>query len=147
MDFAGVGWKWNDYQGMFRRRELVDAKYRFMFKAYAKAKTLSVSVGCGNLPVAVDVEGLTYFYSVLCGVRAKYLNSMSVPHVGEWIVKQWHYGRDAKNSISGASFDLSFHDWFGNLIRVYTRHKVNGKVRIERVENPNIRVSKLLNGF
>lgn len=146
-DFVGGDWIWKDGQGMFLRRELVDGKYRFTFQTYVKAKSLVVSVACSNRPVAVDVEGLTHLYSVLCGVRAEYLNSSSVPHVDEWIVKQWHYGRDSMNSVSGFSFELSFHDWFGNLIRIYTRHGVDGKVRLERVENPNILVSKLLDGL
>ncbi len=103
-----------------------------------------VSVGCANAPIAVGIEGLTRFYSVLCGVRGRFLSSVSVPEVHAWKVTQWHFGRDSKNSIAGADFALSFHDWFGNLCRVYSRH--DGHVRLERVENPNVRFQKLLDG-
>lgn len=146
-DFVDGSWKWSDKQGRYWKRELVDGKYRFTFETYVKARTLSVSVGCSNNAVAVDVEGLTHLFSMLCSVRGCFFNSDSVPHVGEWVVKQWHFGRDTKNSISGFSFEVSFHDWFDNLVRIYTRNRVDGKVRVERVENPNIFVSRLLDGF
>lgn len=142
-DFTGDGWSWRDSQRKFSKHALV-GKFRFTFEVYVKARTLVVSVGCANSPIAVGVEGLTRFYSVVCRVRACFLNSVSVPDVCDWIVTQWHYGRDSKDSQSGKDFELTFHDWFKNLCRVYVRH--DGHVRLERVENPNIRFTKLLNG-
>jgi hypothetical protein len=90
------------------------------------------------------VAGLNRLYSVLCSMRARFMNSVSVPNAGDWIVKQWHFGKDAKNTIAGLSFEVTWHDFHGNLVRVYASEKVDGRVRVERVESPNEFVAKLL---
>jgi hypothetical protein len=78
-------------------------------------------------------------------MRAKFMNYPSVPHPGDWIVKQWHFGKDAKNTIAGMNFETTWHDFHGNLVRVYASKSVNGRVvRVERIESPNKFVADLL---
>jgi hypothetical protein len=144
VDFADKKWKYVKTQRVYCRRERVDEKYRFVFRAYEKARTLEVCLACTNAPIAVDIAGLNRLYSVLCSVRARFLNSQSVPHAGDWILKQWHFGKDAKNTIAGMSFETTWHDFHGDLVRVYTSKSVDSKVRVERIESPNEFVAMLL---
>jgi hypothetical protein len=134
-------WRYIRTRRVYVRRELVERKYRFVFEVYDKALTLVVSVACTNNPIAVDFAGLNRFYSVLCGVRASYFNSPSVPHVGDWVVKQWHFGKDAKSPIDGLCFETTWHNLHGDLVRVYAS---KGRVRVERVESPDDFVENLL---
>ena len=141
LDFVNESWTYSNRQRVYWRKELVDGKYRFSIRAYEKALTLEISVACTRNPVAVGIAGLNRFYSVLCSVRARFMNSASVPHAGDWIVKQWHFGKDAKNTIAGMTFEVTWHDLHGNLVRVYSDEL---KVRVERIESPNEFVAKLL---
>jgi hypothetical protein len=136
-------WRYIRTRRVYVRRELVEGKYRFVFEVYEKAPTLVVSVACTNNPIAVDIAGLNRLYSVLCGVRAIYLNSQSIPHVGDWIVKQWHFGKDAKSPVDGLCFETTWHNLHGDLVRVYAS---KGRVRVERIESPDDFVENLL-GF
>jgi len=137
--FVDSEWENHVRRKCFVRRVVVDG-LRFELRVNYGVGSLSVIVKCANEPVAVGFEGLTSLFSVLSSVRGKYCPG--VPSVAEWTVKEWHFGRDTKGGISGLDFDVSFKDWFGNLVRVYSRH--DKKARIERVENPNVKVAKLL---
>lgn len=94
--------------------------------------------------MVVGVEGLTHFHEVLCDVRAKYLDSLSVPKVCDWTITQCHFGRDSKSSIAGLDFEVTFLDWFGNLVRIYAKGAAGNKVRMERIETPNKTVASIL---
>lgn len=60
-----------------------------------------------------------------------------VPDVSDWIVLQWHYGRDGACEISGPAFNVSFRIWFGELARIYMRHEGElFKPRMEIHERP-----------
>jgi hypothetical protein len=42
------------------------------------------------------------------------------------------------------SFETTWHDFHGNLVRIYASKSVNGRVRVERIESPNKFVADLL---
>lgn len=144
VDFVNKGWKYKKTQRVFWRREIVDGRYGFNIRAYEKVRTLDISVACANRPVAVGEEGLNNLYDALWVVRTKFLNLPSVPYPSRWTITQWHCGKDAKRTIAGLSFEVTWRDFYGNLIRVYTRDKADGKVRVERVESPDDFVERLL---
>lgn len=143
LGFVTRNWKRDERQKRFWRREMIGDRYRFSISVYEKANTLTVDVACANSPVSVDERGLSNLNEALWLAWHRFFNS-SVPPPNRWIVKQWHFGKDAKKTIGGLSFETTWTDFYGNLIRVYTRDKFNGKVRVERVENPDDFVETLL---
>jgi hypothetical protein len=144
VDFVDGNWHHNERQRMFWRNEMVEGKYRFNLKVYEKAGVLDVAVACANTPFAKDERGLSHLNDMLWIVWSRFLNSSSVPYPSRWTITQWHCGRDAKKSIDGLSFETTWTDFYGNLIRVYTRDGFNGKVRVERIESPDDFVETLL---
>lgn len=104
-------------------------------------------LGCSNCPIEVSIGGLVSLASFLGGVRTCIvefarsvdpgLNEQIVPDVSDWIVVQWHYGRDGAQEISGPAFNVTFRTWFGELARIYMRHSGQFfKPRLEVVERP-----------
>jgi len=102
---------------------------------------------CSECPVEMSLEGLVSLASFLGGVRSRMVDAAVsihpgfderiVPEVSDWIVVQWHYGRDGASEISGPAFNVTFKTWFGELARIYMRH--NGqllKPRLEIIETP-----------
>ena len=102
---------------------------------------------CSKCPVEVSIAGLVSLASFLGGTRTRLVsphilsNSQfeenKVPRVEDWLVVQWHYGRDGAREISGPAFNVTFKTWFNELARIYMRH--NGqllKPRLEVIETP-----------
>jgi hypothetical protein len=78
-----------------------------------------------------------------------------VPECGSWIVTMWHIGFDSLECYAGEKFEVSWEDFTGELIRVYSKDLAVGKpcvdnnkarakkqrfLRIERQEYPNDRL-------
>ena len=73
-----------------------------------------------------------------------------VPDFGSWIVTMWHIGFDSVERYTGEKFQVSWEDFTGELIRVYSKTLAAGKpdasrkkkarnkciIRIERQEYP-----------
>jgi len=101
---------------------------------------------CSDCPVEVSLVGLVGLSSFLGGVRNCIVNAAVsvdsdfeglVPDVPDWIVSQWHYGRNGAREISGPAFNVSFTTWFGELARIYMRHSGQlFKPRLEIQEKP-----------
>ena len=102
---------------------------------------------CSDCPVEVSLDGLVGLSSFLGGVRICIVNATVsvgsdfdeglVPDVCDWIVAQWHYGRNGAREISGPAFNVSFTTWFGELARIYMRHSGQlFKPRLEIHEKP-----------
>ncbi len=128
-----------------------------------RGDTVSVFIKCSNRPIEVSDDGLAELLEFLASVKSK-LESMakqtapvfkdSLPKVGDWVVKQFHYGRDSALEVSGYSFNVQVKTFVGEFtVRVYT-HKQDArgnssKVRMEVIQTPNKPlsevVSKLLN--
>jgi hypothetical protein len=104
-------------------------------------------VKCSLHPIEVTPEGLVDFTAILGKIAAvleasaessSFMFKLSVvPNVSNWIVMQWHFGRDGKKEISGKSYHVTYRNWSGALIRVYL--KKNGdkfRARKEVIEQP-----------
>jgi hypothetical protein len=102
---------------------------------------------CSDCPVEVSVSGLVDLASFLGGVRIRMVaravhldqlfEEQMMPEVSDWMVVQWHYGRDGACEISGPAFNVTFRTWFGELARIYMRRRGNVlKPRLEVVESP-----------
>jgi hypothetical protein len=102
---------------------------------------------CADRPVEVSLDGLVSLSSFLGGVRARLVDlavsfessfdRTFVPDVSEWIVSQWHYGRDGVREISGPAFNVTFSTWFGELARIYMRRSGQlSRPRLEILEKP-----------
>lgn len=137
--FVDGSWKWHPHSKYFSK-VVMEGGLRFELRANANVRTLSVIVTCGNDPVTYGYSGLVKLFSAISNVQARYVQG--VQGAEDWIVREWHFGRDARGSLAGPDFALTFEDWFGDLVRVYKRH--DGNIRAERVENPNVRVGELL---
>ena len=63
-----------------------------------------------------------------------------MPNHMSWIVKMWHFGKDALTSYSGEKFDMSWEDRLNVLYHIYSKKygdKKKMKARKEVQENPN----------
>jgi hypothetical protein len=103
---------------------------------------------CSECPIEVSLDGLVGLASFLGGIRMHLVDSAislnpqfteeTVPRIEDWIVVQWHYGRDSKREISGPAFNVTFKTWYNELARIYMHH--NGqkhRIRLEVVQEPN----------
>jgi len=104
-------------------------------------------VKCGNCPIEISILGLVSLASFLGGIRAQLVNSAKsfdlqfeeqmIPRVEDWIVVQWHYGRDGKREISGPAVNVTFKTWCNELGRIYFRNSGHMlKARLEVVQKP-----------
>ena len=104
-------------------------------------------VKCGDCPVEVSLDGLVSLSAFLGGVHVCLVNAAVsidpdfdrrlVPDVCDWIVAQWHYGRNGACEISGPAFNVTFSTWFGELARIYMRRSGQlFKPRLEIHEKP-----------
>jgi hypothetical protein len=52
----------------------------------------------------------------------------------------WHFGVDTRDVYTSKEFEISFQEGISGLLRIYTKHKSDGKtiVRTERQEYPNL---------
>jgi len=104
-------------------------------------------VKCSLHPIEVTPEGLVDFTAILGKIAAileasaessSFMFKRSVvPNVSDWIVMQWHFGRDGKKEISGKSYHVTYRNWSGALIRVYLK-KTGDKFRARKevIEQP-----------
>jgi len=75
------------------------------------------------------------------------------PNIGEFsseeVIKKcpecasWHYGKDSKNEVSGAPFNVTFSTWSRTLGRIYLKREIN-RVRAEEIQAPNLGIQGLL---
>ena len=104
-------------------------------------------LGCSECPVEVSLDGLVRLVSFLGGVRIRLVDTATsidsefdeqmVSDVCDWVVVQWHYGRDGAREISGPAFNVTFKTWFNELARIYMRHDGQLlKPRLEVIETP-----------
>jgi len=102
---------------------------------------------CSKCPVEVSIEGLVSLASFLGGIRRQLIDSHilsdlqfeenKIPRVEDWLVVQWHYGRDGRYEFSGPTLNVTFKIWCANLARIYLKNIDNRlRGRLEIVENP-----------
>ena len=102
---------------------------------------------CSKCPVEVSIKGLVSLASFLGGIRRQLIGSHilsdlqfeenKIPRVEDWLVVQWHYGRDGRYEFSGPTLNVTFKIWCANLARIYLKNVDNQlRGRLEIVENP-----------
>lgn len=102
---------------------------------------------CSKCPVEVSIEGLVSLASFLGGFRRHLIDSHilsdlqfeenKIPRVEDWLVVQWHYGRDGRYEFSGPTLNVTFKIWCDNLARIYFKNIDNRlRGRLEIVEKP-----------
>jgi hypothetical protein len=102
---------------------------------------------CSRHPIEVTPEGLVDLTAVLGKVgslleeaaeSSSFLYKRSVvPDVSSWVVTQWHFGKDGKKEISGKSYNVTFRNWSGALVRIYLKkHGDKFRARKEVIEQP-----------
>jgi hypothetical protein len=112
-----------------------------------KGDKVSARLKCSECPLEVSLDGLARLLTFLGGIRIRLtntiisldssMNELLVPDACDWIVVQWHYGRDGTCEISGPAFNVTFRTWFKELARIYMRHCGRQmKPRLEVIETP-----------
>ena len=102
---------------------------------------------CSRHPIEVTPEGLVDLAAILgkvgmlleeAGESSSFVYKHSVvPDVSSWIVTQWHFGKDGKKEISGKSYNVTFRNWSGALVRIYLKkHGDKYRARKEVIEQP-----------
>jgi hypothetical protein len=123
------------------------SKYRSLKVILHRTGSVSFYLGCSNCPIQVSVEGFLRLASFLGGARNELLatakaisplfSQETLPEVTDWTVVLWHYGRDSAQEFSGASFNVTFKMWCGELARIYLHHyEQSSRVRLEVVQRP-----------
>jgi len=103
---------------------------------------VSVYLKCSKYPIEVSIEGLVSLASFLGEIRGQLIDSntpddIQVPLIEDWIVVQWHYGRDGKYEFSGPTLNATFKTWCNNFARIYFKN-INNRLRgrLEIIEEP-----------
>jgi len=108
-----------------------------------KTSTVSVIVACTVNPIPIDMLGLVKLSSSLAKVedrlqllvsefnsasiqsgRQQYLSlklNSKIPNHMSWMVKMWHFGKDALTSYSGEKFDMSWEDSLNVFHHIYSK--------------------------
>lgn len=109
--------------------------------------TVTCYLKCSERPIEVTPEGLVDLSAILGKVQTRLEDAMvrpsgetganPVPDVSSWVVTQWHCGKDGKREISGKSFNITYKNWSGALVRIYLkRHGKKFRPRKETIEQP-----------
>ena len=139
------GWKPYPKKTLYQKEVELDGLRFILQGRYGKGKSLMVLTRCANSPIVYDAGSLIRFNSILCELRARFCCDEGVPQVESWTVVYWERGRDAKAPIRGLNFELCYKDWFGNMVRAYSRH--DGRVRVEQLETPRVKVGALITNY
>ena len=124
------------------------SKYRSVEVVLHRTETVVFRIDCGRCPVESSAMGFASMAAVLGGIRNELFNSAkaagstlnenTMPQVEDWIVAQWHYGRDSAQEFSGEHFNLTFKMWCGILARIYVHQQDRTqKLRIEVIQSPD----------
>jgi hypothetical protein len=108
--------------------------------------TVTCYLKCSVYPVELTPEGLADLSAILGKIQTRLEDAMCavsedksnpVPEVSQWVVTQWHCGKDGKREISGKSFNITYKTWSGALVRIYLkRHGKRFRPRKEIIEQP-----------
>jgi hypothetical protein len=109
---------------------------------------VSFILECANCPIESSTDNLVCMASFLekCwnGILDKArgfdpeLDITSMPKVEDWLIVQWHYGKDSAQEFSGEMFDITFKMWCGILARIYVHEQDRiRKLRVEVLQKPH----------
>jgi hypothetical protein len=129
------------------------SRYRVLNVLLHRNGSVSFYMGCSNCPLELSIGEMISLSSFLGGIRKELflkaktfnpsLREETLPNVEDWIVVQWHYGRDSAQEFSGEPFNMSFKMWCGELARIYVHlHDKTSRLRLEVVQNPEKSLQK-----
>jgi hypothetical protein len=136
---SSSGWEYHSKSHSWSRR--FDLSYPVFVQCF-DTSTVMVSIKSTVRPFRLDLDGLLSLSSLLGEIRAR-LAAPCIPEPSEWVVVQWHLGRDSKKAQeSGLSFNLTFRDFFNNVAQFYFKRELS-KVRAETVQAPKRTVKQV----
>lgn len=125
-----------------------------------KRDTVSAILGCSQEPFPLDFSGIIAFFTALGQIRGGLVwtlvsiysqditkvNKM-IPPLSDWIIPQWHFGRDSLREYSGKDFHITV-EKAGQILRRYYVKDLKGKpvLRDETVQRVNKNPYKAING-
>ena len=136
---AAAGWLWS-LRSRSWLRKFDDLEFPLTVQVYHSG-CVQVVVKCSLKPIPFNFEGLTRLTAVLGELKGR-LGWGNVPNVVDWMVTSWHYGKDSKNEVSGASLNVTFVTWSKTLARIYTKLELK-KIRVEEIQSPHRTVQDL----
>ena len=128
--------------------EFTWSKYRFATVVFHCNGKVSFLLDSSNCPIESSADNficMATFLETCWDIvlsRAKgydaSLNIASLPKVEDWVIVQWHYGRDSAQEFSGERFNITFKMWCGLLARIYVhRQDKIRKLRVEVIQKPS----------
>ena len=136
----------------------------FILVTIHRTDSVTISIGCSFRPVALDLNGIIRFTSVLAKIEERisgilqnvlkkdhYYSTSStstiIPSYNSWIVTMWHLNRDGLAQYSGKEFHISWENAGNIIIRAYSKQYKDKKckIRLERQEYPNTSIFEAIN--
>lgn len=136
---SAAGWRWSPRSHSWRRK-FSDLEFPLTVMVYDSGR-VQVVVRCSLKPIPFSFEGLTRLTAVLGELKGR-LGWSDVPNVVDWIVTSWHYGRDSRKEVSGASLNVTFETWSKTLARIYYKSELS-RFRAEEICSPKRSVQDL----
>jgi hypothetical protein len=106
-------------------------------------KTVHIDLGCTFQPYPYSCGGAIELRKTLEKIRQYLLDlskdSATIPPVDDWVITQYHFGKDGKESLSGLSFEHTWEEVEGGFKRFYSKHMPDGRIipRLEQIRTPN----------
>ena len=132
------GWVWSPRSHSWMRR--FHLEFPLAIQVFDTGR-VQVSVRCSLKPIPFSFGGLTRLTSVLGELKGR-LGWNNIPNVADWLVTSWHYGKDCRKEVSGASLNVTFETWSKTLARIYTKSELK-KIRVEEIQSPHRTVQGL----
>jgi hypothetical protein len=136
---SDCGWRWYPKSHSWVR-SFDDLEFPLTVQVY-DTRRVQVSVQCSLKPIPFSFGGLTRLTSVLGELKGK-LAWKGLPNVADWIVTSWHYGKDCRQEVSGASLSVTFETWSRTLARIYAKSELK-KIRVEEIQSPRRTIQEL----
>jgi hypothetical protein len=123
------------------------SKYRAAtFVLHHNGKVSSI-LECTNCPIEASPNNFVCLASFLekcwqeilskAKLNDPMLNISPMAKVEDWLIVQWHYGKDSAQEFSGEGFNITFKMWCGLLARIYIHEQDRmRKLRVEVVQKP-----------
>lgn len=106
-------------------------------------KIVHIDLACTYQPYGYSYGGAIELRKTLENIR-QYLidqgqNKTRLPLVGTWLINQYHFGKDGKESLSGYFFEHTWEEVEEGLVRFYSKHMLDGRIipRLEQIRTPN----------
>jgi len=104
-------------------------------------KTIQVDLGCSYIPLVHDIPTIWHLHEHLSKVSYHLtgLSDIVLPHVSDWIITHYHFGKDGLEEYNGQNFHYTVSDVNNGFIRFYSKLMKDGKryPRLEQIQTPH----------